>query len=131
PDDGGLALVGDAYGGDVFCGDAGLVQHSAYSRALGGPDGFGVLLDPAGLRVELREFTLGDGDDGAALVYKYGAGAAGALVEGEDEAHGRVLLNSLGCACYYVGLEMVRPGGLARIATALMFMKGLQSQRNK
>ena len=49
------------------------------------------MLDPAGLRIVLLEFLLGDGDDLARVIDDEGAGTGGALIEGENEffsAHG-------------------------------------------
>ena len=53
---------------------------------LAGPDVEGVVLDPAGARVVLRELLLGDGHDGAASVEDDRPRARRALVEGEDVA---------------------------------------------
>src|SRR5690606_8650723 len=85
PDDGGLALVGDADGRDLLVGDAGLGQGLDEHGALSGPDFHGVMLDPTGLRVDLREFALGDGDHVGVAVQHDGTGTGGALVEGDDE----------------------------------------------
>ena len=60
PDDGGLALVGDADGGDVGGRRADLVHGRQGHPQLGGPDLVGVVLHPAGLREILGEFLLGD-----------------------------------------------------------------------
>ncbi len=97
PDDGGLALVGDADGGHLLVGDAGLGQGFDEHAALGRPDFHGVMLDPARLRVDLRELALGDGHHVGVAVQHDGAGTGGALVEGDDEllvlvAHGDVSL---------------------------------------
>ena len=52
------------------------------------PDLLRVVLDPAGLREDLRELLLGHADDGAGVVEDDGAGTRGALVEGEHVGHG-------------------------------------------
>ena len=56
PDDGRFALVGDADGGDI--GDGRAVEGAAddFQRRL--PDFFGVVFDPAVLRIELLVFGL-------------------------------------------------------------------------
>ena len=90
PDDGRFALVGDADGGDFFRANAGGFQHFAGDAALGSPDFHRIVLDPARFRVDLGEFLLCNADTLAGLVEEDGAGAGGALVEGEDVlfAHG-------------------------------------------
>ena len=64
PHHGGLALVGDADRGDVFGGDAGLLQRLAAGRDGRGPDVLRLVLDPAGGRKMLREFLLRGRRDG-------------------------------------------------------------------
>jgi hypothetical protein len=85
PYDGGLPLVGDADGGDV--GGTGLdARHNlAGGVQLRLPDRLGVVLHPAGLRVDLLERLLGGGDDRSRAVKEDGAGGGCALVQGEDE----------------------------------------------
>src|SRR5215468_10835677 len=61
PDNRGLALVGNAKGGDVFAGEFGLGENIAGDFELGGPDFARVVLNPAGLGEDLLEFLLGDG----------------------------------------------------------------------
>jgi hypothetical protein len=53
-------------------------------RDLRGPDLLRVVLDPAGLREDLRELLLGDRRRCAVVVEEDGAGAGRALIEGED-----------------------------------------------
>ena len=84
PDESGLALVGDADGGDVG------------GKQVAGVEGFGddevgvaedfkrVVLDPAGVGVDLAVFLLGAGDDVAGAVEDHEAGAGGALIEGSE-----------------------------------------------
>src|SRR5215469_7976415 len=91
PDDDGLALVGDADCGDVARAGAGLAQGFDGAGHLAGEDLHGIVLDPAGLRVELLELLLRDGGDGAGLVEEDGAGACCALIEGEDVGHWSLL----------------------------------------
>jgi hypothetical protein len=84
PDDGGLALVGDADGGEVVGAEVVVPQH------LGGdllgllPDLLGVVLDPAGLGVDLLVLHLGDAGRGAVVLEEHGPGRGGALVDRED-----------------------------------------------
>ncbi len=86
-----LALVGDGYGGDVGGIQAGRVEGRCRGRDLGRPDLPGVVLDPAGPRKDLAELLLAEAPDVAVAVEDDGAGAGGALVEGEDVGHDRVL----------------------------------------
>ena len=73
PQHGGLALVGDADGGDLGGVQSGLTQGLPRDGELVAPDLDGVVLDPARLRVNLPQFLLGHGpyaargieDDGA------------------------------------------------------------------
>ena len=88
PDDGGLALVGDADGGDVGGGEPGLLECVGGDSGLRGPDFIRVVFDPAGLREELAKLLLGDGDDGALVVEDDGARTGRALIESEDVFHG-------------------------------------------
>ena len=84
PDEGGLALVGDADGGEVGGGDAGLGHGALDDLARAGPDLHRVVLDPARLRVDLLVLLLIDRHDRAGVVEDHEAGARGALVEGAD-----------------------------------------------
>ncbi|SPL96118.1 Basic proline-rich protein precursor [[Actinomadura] parvosata subsp. kistnae] len=60
PQDGGLALVGDAHAGRR---PGGVAQRRGARREGGLPDVLGVVLDPAGPRKMLREFFVALGDD--------------------------------------------------------------------
>ena len=60
PDDGGLALVGDADRHDVLEPNAALPQRLARDVALRGEDLLRVVLDPARLRKDLAELALRD-----------------------------------------------------------------------
>ena len=79
----GFALVGDADGGDVVPGQVRLGQGRADHLAGVVPDLGGVVLHPAGLREDLLVLHLAGGDDAAAVVEDDGAGARGALVDGD------------------------------------------------
>ena len=85
PQHGGLALVGDADGGEVARADAGLGERLVHDARLRRPDLAGVVLDPAGLREDLPELLLRDRADRARMIEDEGAGAGGALIEREDE----------------------------------------------
>src|SRR5690606_34748475 len=88
PDDGGLALVGDADGSDVAGAGVGGAQDVGDDGLGVAPDLHGVVLDPAGLREELGVLAL-RGDDGPGAVEEDAAGGGGALVDGGDVArHG-------------------------------------------
>ena len=63
PDEGGLALVGDADGGNVVVADVGSADGVCYHSDLAGPDFVCIMFDPSRLREELGKFFLGDGDD--------------------------------------------------------------------
>ncbi|MCY1346655.1 hypothetical protein D9M69_327470 [compost metagenome] len=84
PDQGGLALVGDADGGDIGRVEAALLDGFAADLEGGQPDFLAVVLHPAVLRKILLELllstrhrqTLGAEDDGTAT--------GGALVDGEQ-----------------------------------------------
>jgi hypothetical protein len=84
PDDGGFPLVGDADGGHFLGADAHGLKNLAGHAHLAAPDFHGVMLDPAGLGVDLGEFLLGHADALARLVEQDGAGTGGALVQGEN-----------------------------------------------
>jgi hypothetical protein len=84
PDHGGLALVGDADGAN---GDVGFGDGLARDLALRPPDFLGIVLDPAGLRIELAELALGDGEDASVVGEDEGARAGRAGVEGENGRH--------------------------------------------
>ena len=68
PDDGGLALVGDADGRDIRRAGPDLVHGRKGHAQLGGPDLVGVMLHPAGLRKILGELLLGHAAHLARLV---------------------------------------------------------------
>ena len=87
PDQGGFALVGDAQGADVLCMQPGLGECCAGGGELQAPDFSGVMLHPAGLRVELRQFFLRHGHGLALAVKDDAAATGGALVQGEDVSH--------------------------------------------
>ena len=84
PDDGGLALVGDADGGEIAGHEAALLERVGDDFAGAAPDLIGVVLHPAGLRKDLFVFLLGDGDDAAGAVEDDESRAGRALVDGAD-----------------------------------------------
>ncbi len=87
PDDGRLALVGDADGGDRSPRDAG--QGLLDGAINAPPDLLGIVLDPARLREILRELFVGGSDGPAAPVENDGSAARRALVDGQNVAHVR------------------------------------------
>jgi hypothetical protein len=93
PQEGRLPLVRDGQRRDVAgAGGAALllqfVQRGQRHGVLGGPDFAGVMLHPAGLRKDLLELALRDGDDLPRAVEHDRARAGGSLVQGEDVFHG-------------------------------------------
>ena len=89
PDQGGLALVGNADGLELRRRDARCGQGIAGGGQLQAPDFQRVVLHPAGLGVDLWQFLLRHGNDVAAGVKHNAAAAGGALVEGKQVGHGR------------------------------------------
>src|SRR5205807_8845893 len=89
PKDGGFALVGDADRRQLLQRDARLAQRFARHVALRLEDLLRVMLDPAGLRIDLPQFALRGADRGAFLVEQDGARAGRALIERENVTHGK------------------------------------------
>ena len=58
PDNRCFTLVGDADGCDLLDANTGLVEDFCQCGILGRPDFHGVMLDPAGPGINLREFPL-------------------------------------------------------------------------
>ena len=87
PEDDGFTLVGDADGRRCRGRRLSLGEHLACAGELGGEDFKGVVLDPAGLRIELLELVLGHSGNCAGVIEEDGARAGGALIEGEDVGH--------------------------------------------
>jgi hypothetical protein len=81
PDYGSLTLIGDANRGDVICREARLFERLSGHIGLRGPDLFGIVFDPAGLREDLAELLLGDGQDRSAVIENDRTRAGGSLVE--------------------------------------------------
>ena len=86
PDQGGLALVGDADGGYLGRLDALGFQHFSCDSHLAAPDLHGIVFHLAWLGVVLGEFLLRDADDAGVLVEQDGPAAGGALIKGENIA---------------------------------------------
>ena len=84
PDDGRLALVRDADGGDVLRRRADLVHGRQRHAELGRPDLVGVMLDPAGLGEILGELLLRNAAHLAPGVKKDAAVGRGARVQRHD-----------------------------------------------
>ena len=68
PDDRRFALVGDADGRDVCGSQPSAGQRGPGDLELAGPDLQRVVLDPAGLRKDLRKLLLGAGADRAGMI---------------------------------------------------------------
>jgi hypothetical protein len=89
PDDGRLALVRDAEGGDVAARQPGAGEGAAGGAELGVPDLLGIVLDPAGLGKRLLELELLDAADPERAVEEQRPRGGRPLVECENEiAHG-------------------------------------------
>ena len=80
PDHAGLTLIGNAQRMNLARCDAGLGQRCLGGSQLGLPDRDGVMLDPAGLRINLWQFLLRHTDYLAGGIKHNTAGAGGALV---------------------------------------------------
>src|SRR5690606_34000951 len=79
---------------DIRCGDAGHAQGLLRRAHLGAPDLFGVVLDPARLRIVLGELTLRHLYHTAVMVEDDGTTAGRALIKGEKVFfHGAILKN--------------------------------------
>ena len=89
PDHNGLALVGDADGGDIACRDPCLVDRPAAGRLRGAPQIIGIMFNPAGLGEMLGEFFLGAGNRRHRVIVNDGPCGGGALVNGKDIRHAR------------------------------------------
>src|SRR5690606_22283878 len=88
PDERGLARVGDADAGELARVDPRRQQGVANGLERGAPEVLRLVLDPARIREMLLELLLADADRTKAVVEHDGAGAGGALVDGEDVALG-------------------------------------------
>ena len=87
PDDGGLALVCDADGGNVRRRHAELIHRGAGDLQRRIPDLCGVVFHPARLREYLPELLLYARADIACVVKKDAAGAGSALIESHNILH--------------------------------------------
>jgi hypothetical protein len=86
PDHGGFALVGDAQRGDMARVDLPAAEQFGQRGIDAGEDLARVMLDPAGLREDLRELALRAADDVAGTVEQDRARTGGALVDGQHVA---------------------------------------------
>src|SRR5262249_2413686 len=80
----GLALVRDADRGDLGAVHPRRGERPLSRVADGGPDQLGVVLDPARLRIVLRELGVASGADGTLGVDHPRGGARSPLIERED-----------------------------------------------
>ncbi len=95
PDHRGLALVGDADGGDPGGAHAGSSERFARRRERIAPDILRVVLHPAGRRIMLLELTLRDGDVLRRVVEHDAARRGRALIDGEYVASSIHVIPSL------------------------------------
>ena len=84
PEQRGLALVGDADGGEISGGYFCPGERLGGAISLGVPEILGLMLNPAGLRIMLRKFALRGGDGVAVEVEDEGARRSRALVERQE-----------------------------------------------
>ena len=85
PDDAGLPLIGDAEGSNILRFRPGLIHGGAHGFDRSGPDGFGIVLDPPGRRIDLRKFLLRACNRRQPEIEDNGAGGGSALINGDDE----------------------------------------------
>src|SRR5204862_6359299 len=86
-----LALVGDAYRGDLLAARARAPQRPAHHILRPLPDLLRVVLDPAGLGPVLCVFLLRHAGDGSFVVEQDAAGAGGSLIDRRDKSlHPRI-----------------------------------------
>jgi hypothetical protein len=86
PEDGSLALVRDAYGAKVCGTHARLLKDVFYKVNHARPNLFGIVFDPAGLRVVLRKFGIGQTAYGAVVVKDESLRPRSALVNRQHKA---------------------------------------------
>jgi len=94
PDDDGLALVGEGEGRDLAGLTLGARQHVEQHGALGLPENFGIVLDPAGVGIELGKLLLFGGMDLQFPVKQDGPRTGRPLIEGKDELRHKDLMGS-------------------------------------
>ena len=82
PNDGGLALIGDADGGDFLGRDACCNDGFRHGRVLRSVDLKRIMLDVACRGIKLCKFLLRLGNDLSVLIKENGTGAGRALVQG-------------------------------------------------
>jgi len=83
PHDRGLALIGDPDSGDVAGTGSGFGKSFARGCDRRGPDLLGIVLDPAGRRIDLRQFLLRGGNRRQCCIEQDRAGRSGSLVDRE------------------------------------------------
>ena len=81
PNHRGLALVGDADGGNLGGTHTGFVEHFARYATLAAPDLHRIVLDPAGLRVNLGKLLLRNTDTVPGLIKQNGSRTRGSLIK--------------------------------------------------
>src|SRR5277367_6681786 len=81
PDDGGLTLVGDTDGSDVFRANPALLHRLSHHFVNAPPDFFGIVFHPAGFRINLLVFLLRNGNDSSGRVEDDEASAGGSLID--------------------------------------------------
>lgn len=87
PEQGGLALIGDADGGDILRADTGALDRGAGGAGDGGPEIGGIMFDPARSRVVLGEFLLRRGNRLQRLIEEDCPRRSRPLIYGKNMGH--------------------------------------------
>ena len=82
PDDGGLALIGDAEGRDILGANATLLHGFGHDFVNAPPDFLRIVFHPAGFGINLLVLFLGNGDDPPGRVEDDKSRAGGSLIDG-------------------------------------------------
>src|SRR5690606_41332467 len=85
PEDGGLALVGDADGGNAVDAAVQVIQDPAHDPHRHVPDIVRVVVDPPGSRVDLVDLLLRDFEAPAGAIHHDGPARCGALIDRRNE----------------------------------------------
>jgi len=91
PDDRRFPLIGDADGGNIFGAQPRFFQSQNGDADLGFHDFAGIMLHPAGPGIDLTEFFLNRGHDGACLIKNNRPRTGRALIERQKKSHRNLL----------------------------------------